>query len=309
MRNLAFTLLGLIMAIPTWASNPDTSLDSTTTEESSDFSISILTTALAETFPEAMIVAGGDFFKYRQLSHSAVLIEHPQGNLLYDTGLGRTIAESFEQNNWFHKATMGYILLTPAIDQLAAENMSERDLLAIIPSHLHWDHIGGLPDFPNTPVWVSNKVASLKEAVDPDHAPAYLTGLISGKEQWKSIEFNEKEYQGFSRSKDIFNDGRLILVDLEGHTPGQVGLFVNLDSGKRYFLIGDTTWVQRGYIDNTPRPKIVDWFNPVDWKIEQNQQVVKKVHDIYMAQPDMMIIPAHDEVAAKLIPHFPKRGY
>ncbi len=47
---------------------------------------------------------------------------------------------------------------------------------------------------------------------------------------------------GFDESLDLFGDGRLVLVPLPGHTPGSVGLFVTLDSGRRLFFSGDTSW-------------------------------------------------------------------
>ena len=191
--------------------------------------------------------------------------------------------------------------------QLTKENITGKDLLAIIPSHLHWDHAGGLPDFPSTPIWAQQQ--SIKEATEFGHRPAYLPELLTNTGQWQSLELDEKPYQGFTRSKDLFNDGQLILVDLEGHTPGHLGLFINLSSGKRYFLIGDATWTEKGYKENSPRPDVISWLAPVDWNFEENSQIIQKIHDLNKQQPDLIIVPAHDEFAAERIPHFPERAY
>ena len=42
---------------------------------------------------------------------------------------------------------------------------------------------------------------------------------------------------------------------MPGHTPGSVGVFVNLPSGKRFLIIGDTSWTKEG----------VDWPAEKPW--------------------------------------------
>jgi glyoxylase-like metal-dependent hydrolase (beta-lactamase superfamily II) len=61
---------------------------------------------------------------------------------------------------------------------------------------------------------------------------------------------------GFERSLDIYNDNTLVLVSLAGHTPDQMGLFLNTSAGKHCFFIGDTTWLMAGITHNKPRPDI-----------------------------------------------------
>ena len=295
---LAITLLAILSILVTMqvsASTPNS------------VAISLLITGESKGSPEAFVVEDGSYFTVRKLVHAAVLIEHPEGNLLWDTGLGRNIDQAFEQNGWLLQQLFAYDKTTPAIDQLAEENITEKDLLAIIPSHLHWDHVGGLPDFPNTPVWAQKQ--SVSEATEHGHRPAYLPELLLDTTLWQFFELDAEAYEGFSHSKDLFGDGKLVLVDLEGHTPGHLGLFINLNSGQRYFLIGDATWTEKGFKENKPRPSIVSWISPVDWHLEENNQIVEKIHQLHQQKPELIIIPAHDEVAAQKIPLFPNRGY
>jgi hypothetical protein len=50
------------------------------------------------------------------------------------------------------------------------------------------------------------------------------------------IVFNSGSYESFDRSRDVFHDGRIILVPLPESNGHAVGAFVNLLSGKRYFF-------------------------------------------------------------------------
>ena len=49
---------------------------------------SVITTGASAGSLEAMVVDGGGYFTVRKLVHPAVLVEHPNGTLLWDTGLG-----------------------------------------------------------------------------------------------------------------------------------------------------------------------------------------------------------------------------
>lgn len=271
--------------------------------QAEEFRISLIKTAQSAGSPEAFVVKGGRWFHQRKLIHAALLIEHPQGRLLFDTGLGQTINQAFANNSWWQQQLFAYEALNPAVDQLAKQGIQATDIKAIIPSHLHWDHTGGLPDFAKVPVWVSDE--GLNDALNDGHRPAYLPELLQGDVNWQSLVLTRDAYRGFASSLDIFNDGRLILVDLSGHTQGHLGLFVNLDSGRQLFFIGDTSWTAQGVDNNQPRPAFVHWINPVDLHPEQNNSMLEKIHQLAKANPALLVVPAHDEQVAEKIARFP----
>ena len=51
-----------------------------------------------------------------------------------------------------------------------------------------------------------------------------------------TINFSPKRYEGFEQSFDMFQDGRIVLVPLAEQDGHAIGAFVNLVSGRRYFL-------------------------------------------------------------------------
>lgn len=50
------------------------------------------------------------------------------------------------------------------------------------------------------------------------------------------VVFDSGAYENFDRSRDVFGDGRIILVPLPETNGRSIGAFVNLLSGKRYFF-------------------------------------------------------------------------
>ena len=47
-------------------------------------------------------------------------------------------------------------------------------------------------------------------------------------------------FDAIERQRDVFGDGRIVLVPLPGHTPGSIGALTQLDRSGRYLLAGDT---------------------------------------------------------------------
>lgn len=269
-----------------------------------DLRFSILITAESSGSLEAMVVDGGSWFTKRKLVHTAVLVSHPKGDFLFDSGIGREYEEQMSIFSFFEKQLFKIENVAPAKEQLTAADYNFSKLFAIIPSHMHWDHASGLEDFAGVPIWIQKD--SYQEAIAGE-PPGFILSQYDDKElKWHNFELNEKHFEGFSKSVDIFNDGSVVLVDLSGHTHGQVGMFITLKSGKRYFFIGDTTWSKLGVEKNKPRPGFVDWLVGVDTDFHKNSLMIEKIHQLSLTEPELVIVPAHDELVVNTLPVYPE---
>ncbi|MDX1757054.1 MAG: MBL fold metallo-hydrolase [Marinobacter sp.] len=252
---------------------------------------------------EAMVVEDGRWFTRRHLSHGAILVEHPQGTLLYDTGLGTQVDEQFAVNSWLARQLFAYTEPAPVLTQMQQHQYPVSQLDAIIPSHLHWDHASGLVDFPGIPVLVQ------KEELDGARAgekPGFLQSQITSDAiAWQYLELRDEPFLSFDRSLDLYGDGTVVLVDLSGHTPGQVGLYLKLSDTEQYLFIGDTTWVLEGVVNNQPRPGLIKLVTNVDGNEERARRRVSQVHRLLESHPELTLVPAHDERVAASLPHFP----
>jgi hypothetical protein len=71
--------------------------------------------------------------------------------------------------------------------------------------------------------------------------PENEVDLIIPLDSPSPIVLNSGAYENFDRSRDLFQDGRIILVSLRENGSGAVGVFVNLLSGKKYFFAPTVT--------------------------------------------------------------------
>lgn len=268
---------------------------------------SVIKTASTGLTPEAVIVESGSWFKLRRLAQNAVLIRHPSGDVLIDTGLGKHIEQQFEVNGFFDRQLFSFEELNPAVEQLNRSDYSPEQVSKIIPTHLHWDHASGIEDFPLAQVWVQK---AEYEQAQLGEAPAHLISQINGPDiRWNFFELTNTPYNGFKRSLDLYGDGSIVLVDLSGHSAAQVGIFLTLSSGAQYFFVGDTTWTTKGIEDNSPRSSLIKWLVHLNWSDDKNEEQIARLHQLQKQHKDLTLVPAHDELIMANLPLFPQVKY
>jgi glyoxylase-like metal-dependent hydrolase (beta-lactamase superfamily II) len=273
-------------------------------EPATRLTFSVLKTAQSAGGLEATMFDGGSWFKVRKLVHCAVLVRHPRGDFLYDTGIGKEVASQTEVFSFLDRRLLQIEGLLPAVEQFHRHGYDPAGLMAIIPSHLHWDHASGIEDFTPVPVWVQQDGRNDALAGQP---PSFLRSQYDAPDiQWQPLVLDERAYEGFPHSLDLFQDGSVVLVDLSGHTRGQVGMFLNFPDGERYFFIGDTTWVLEGITRNLSRPWLTQTLVGVDRDVSQNARVIQKIHELSKADPALIIVPAHDENVLQTLPAYPQ---
>jgi glyoxylase-like metal-dependent hydrolase (beta-lactamase superfamily II) len=290
---------GLMLSHPAFAEQTNSTI-----ENPSELRFSVIVTAESGGAQEAMVVSSGSWLTQRKLVHNAILIEHPRGRFLWDSGIGTKVEDQMEVFAFWEKQLFKIENVNPAIVQLNANNYPLDSITAIIPSHMHWDHASGIEDFPTTPVWIQK---AEHEAAHTGEPPGFVISQFDSPDiNWQTLELNNAPYQGFAKSLDIYNDGSLVLVDMAGHSQGHLGLFVNTPSKGRYFFIGDTTWTIKGVEDNEGRPGFVQWLTGVDHDVPKNLEVIDKIHNLSLEQPELVIVPAHDEIVTAKLPRYPE---
>jgi len=267
------------------------------TSQAAGLRFALVKTAETET-RDAFTVEGGAWTEKAIANHVAVLIEHHAATLLLDTSLGRQVDRQFESEMpWYDKPLLRYGKVTPVRDQLDRDGIRVDRILL---THSHWDHASGLADFPEVPVWAPYEEIEFSRIATP---PAVLPSQFAHSIRWVPFQYAEQPFMGFTRSHDMFGDGSLVLVPLEGHTPGSVGLFLTLDDGRRFFFTGDTSWRLEGFTG----PKEKFWISKrmVDNDPEGTRRQLEKVHHLLQEQPHLSVIPAHDETVQRQLGYYP----
>ena len=248
----------------------------------------------------ALTYRGGAFGETRDFTMTAVLVQHPRGTLLFDTGFGSDIDAQVEAFPWLLRLLTHYEKGTPVAEQLRAHGIGPSDLTGIVLTHAHWDHVSGIPDFPGVPVWVNR--AERDFIRDGGIASALVRSF--GDVPYHVYDFTGGPYLGFDRSEDVFGDGSIVLVPAPGHTPGSIIAFLTLPSGMRYALVGDLVWQREGIELPAERPWLSRSFADADPAGVRRSIVL--MHQIASKMPDLLIVPAHDARVFERLPKFPQ---
>lgn len=237
----------------------------------------------------AFAYRGGSWFDKRDFAASAVLVKHPRGDLLIDTGFGRQIDALFQTLPAVFRFFTRYQRTRPAVDILHAAGYDRAKLRGIVLTHAHWDHVSGVPDFPETPVWLTHEERAFIAHGGMSAEPARnLRGV-----RYREYVFQSQPYLGFAKSYDVYGDGSIVIVPAPGHTPGSVVIFLALPDGKRYALAGDLAWQNEGVTTREERAWPLRMM--VDSDSEGARANLQHMAAILARFPVLTLVLAHDQ--------------
>jgi glyoxylase-like metal-dependent hydrolase (beta-lactamase superfamily II) len=168
----------------------------------------------------------------------SLLVETEQGPVLIDTGLG--------QDDCIHKPgilrafqVVTHVPLDPeeaAIRQLIQFRYEPDDVRNIVLTHMHFDHCGGLPDFPRAKVHVHQRE---------------LEAFFGWPRRWTDLAYvrrhvaHHPEFIQYSETGETWFglpairlpfDPQLWLVPLFGHSRGHCGVAIRTESGWHFHV-------------------------------------------------------------------------
>lgn len=263
----------------------------------------VLRTATMPT-PQGLVVSGGSFGTQVATHFSAFLIEHGDDRFLFDAGLGRRIREQYaaDMPGWNRPFFRLPDSVHPAADLLQAAGIPP--VKRILLSHAHWDHASALEDFPGAEVWLAAPEEAFVRQAASRVGTAWPSQVIDKPVRWKPIGFDPVGHEGFEASLDLYRDGSVVLVPLFGHTPGSMGLFLRLSSGRRFFFVGDVVWSAAALAEGRPKFWLARWF--VDQDAGLTQAAIDKIRAAMARDPALVVVPAHDGAVQDRLGLFPR---
>lgn len=253
---------------------------------------------------EGLLLPGGSFGKQIDSNFSAFLIKHRDEYLLFDTGMGRQIDQQYRADMplWWRPFFKYEAPVLPAREQL--DHAGIPPLRRVILSHSHWDHAGGILDFPEARIGVA--AAEMDVIRHPTRGPggSWVSQIGSASIQWDLLKFQPQPYRGYAQSLDLFGDGTVVLVPMPGHTPGSIGMFLTVDSGQVYFFIGDVAWT----VEAVKAGAAKFWAAAalVDGHAEQTQSSLDQLRILMRQDPRLVLLPAHDSAVQDRLGYFPQ---
>lgn len=193
-----------------------------------------------------------------------LLVDHPEGTVLWDTGAHPEAGDGYWPEPLFaafHHADAGERTLPTALDECG---YSVDDVDAVVMSHLHLDHAGGLRHFDDTdvPVYVHERELeyAYRSATTDTGSIAYLKSDFDRQLNWRVVSPDRERRQLY--------DG-LDLLHLPGHTPGLLGLYLDLEDP--VIVAGDEAYQRENYEQGVPMAtSLLDSIE--DWR-ESRQRV------------------------------------
>jgi len=169
------------------------------------------------------------------------LVVHPQGRLLFDTGISCDALADPAGRLGKRVASLFRIRAGAAdnpVAQLAALGLKPGDIRCVVCSHFHFDHCGCNASFPRAQFLVqraelgmARSAASRYNAKDWDHP---------------------LDYRELDGEHDVFGDGKVVVLPTPGHTAGHQSLWIR-DGGRQFVLTSDACYT-REHLEKTILP-------------------------------------------------------
>lgn len=182
----------------------------------------------------------------RQVAIIGSLIEHPKiGPVLFDTGAPANWPELWPPIVQELFAITSYEPEHHLDAALGAAGFGLDDIKAIVLSHLHLDHAGGLEFFRGRDVPIYVQGEELKRAfyavATGEDVGAYIPHYLDFSFNWQAVDGDQVElFEGFH------------LHRLPGHTMALMGLELELANAGTFFLTSDQFHLRDNYAGPTP---------------------------------------------------------
>lgn len=241
-------------------------------------------------------------WRYKQFPAAfGIISEDGKPPVLYDTGYAPRVSEGMRifPFTLYHQALPIRHSRRLAVDYVREKGWEADQVSLIILSHFHPDHIGGIKDFPNARFlcsraafnWVRNRrgFAALRRGYLPSLLPEDFEERAIWVEDMPaaSLPASDIEMQGW----DLSTLGlRGLALDLPGHVPGQIGLWL-ANAQDPTFFIADAIWDQAA-LSTDQMPYFLAMLVHDDRRAYK--ETVTNLRKMRACWPDIRFVPTHD---------------
>jgi len=252
--------------------------------------------------PEFMSIRGGGW-KPCRFPAGFVYLRHSRfGHVLFDAGYSdhfRKETASFPNLLYAKLMPPHFEAADRACDQIERMGVCASEVGMVVLSHFHADHIAGLRDFPKARIVASRSgyaamrkargIAGLLNGLLPGLMPADADDRMRFIDAFAATTLPHALGE-FGQARDLFGDGSALLVDLPGHSIGQIGLYLPETPQGALFLVADAAWSLDAIADLRPPPRLV---TAMLGETGAYRRTLEHLHRLRQTMPNLAIRPAH----------------
>jgi glyoxylase-like metal-dependent hydrolase (beta-lactamase superfamily II) len=205
-------------------------------------------------------------------ARTAFQVTYADGSVMVDTGMNLGVHKFFGRGvdePYFPEATN-------QIDQAL------RKARLIVVTHEHGDHVAGVIASPLANELAPKTVLTRSQVQTLMTAPQMPEIRLSGEQAGRFVVVDYDTY--FPLAPGI------VLVKAAGHTPGSQMVYIALESGREYLLVGDATWHMDGVREVTGKD--------APWITEDTSAVLAQLrwlNGLSRTDPAVVVVASHDE--------------
>lgn len=224
--------------------------------------------------PFGIVQAAGGFKPY-MMARTAFQLNGPAGSVVIDAGMDKEIAATAQRgrNPVYDDAAYARVI--------AAMGNASR----VVVTHEHPDHIAGVVRFP-VPERLAERLT-------------LTTKQFEGLRLWAPGGVVPPALANatlIEPQSPIRVAPGVVMIPAEGHTPGTVMFYAKLASGAELLFLGDVAWTVLNVMKPAIRPRLVqDYLMSPPESRDKVAEQIRALHDLTIAEPDLAMIPSHDE--------------
>jgi len=180
-----------------------------------------------------------------------LLIETDQGPVLVDTGLG---LRDYSDPTWFTQffrviTIMPFDPNEAAFHQVQKLGHKPEDIKHIILTHMHFDHCGGLPDFPQAKVHVHKREynAFTDDNIRHWSKAAYIPRNFAHKPETVLYNTIDSKWYDLDAIRLLF-EPEMYFIPLHGHSRGHCGIAIKTENGWRFHVADAGVDIERNIV-------------------------------------------------------------
>jgi glyoxylase-like metal-dependent hydrolase (beta-lactamase superfamily II) len=174
-------------------------------------------------------------------------IKHPtRGLFLVDSGIEQQLRDDPTKSHvsWLVRKAMHLERLQVREDLRSFVERAGEPVQGLLLTHLHLDHVSGLPDLPNeVPVYVGPGEVQHRQFMNV-FGHSTIGAELEGKGPLREFAFKPDPSGSFAGVLDVFGDGQLWALLVPGHTTGSMAFVARTTTGP-VLITGDachTAW-------------------------------------------------------------------